>query len=44
MKLGRKGMEQIIEIRLSKEEEAQLQNSAAAVQQLVDVLKENSYL
>jgi len=44
VKLGRKGMEDIIEISLSKEEEAQLQNSAAAVQQLVDVLKENSYL
>jgi len=44
VKLGREGMEDIIEISLSKEEEAQLQNSAAAVQQLVDVLKENSYL
>ena len=44
VKLGRKGMEQIMEISLSKEEETQLQNSAAAVQQLVDVLKENSYL
>jgi len=44
VKLGRKGMEQIMEISLSKEEETQLQNSAAAVQQLVDVLKENDYL
>ena len=44
VKLGRKGMEQIMEISLSKEEETQLQNSAGAVQQLVDVLKENSYL
>jgi len=44
VKLGRKGMEQIMEISLSKAEETQLQNSAAAVQQLVDVLKENSYL
>jgi len=44
VKLGRKGMEHIMEISLSKEEETQLQNSAAAVQQLVDVLKENSYL
>ena len=44
VKLGRQGIEEIIEISLSKEEEAQLQNSAAAVQQLVDVLKENSYL
>jgi malate dehydrogenase len=44
VKLGRKGMEHIMEISLSKEEETQLQNSAAAVQQLVDVLKENDYL
>ncbi len=44
MKLGRKGMEQIMEISLSKEEETQLQNSAAAVEQLVDVLKKNDYL
>jgi malate dehydrogenase len=44
VKLGRQGMEQIMEISLSKEEETQLQNSAAAVQQLVDVLKENDYL
>ncbi len=44
VKLGRKGMEDIIEISLSKEEETQLQNSASAVQQLVDVLKENDYL
>ena len=44
VKLGRKGMEQIMEISLSKEEDTQLQNSAAAVQQLVDVLKENDYL
>ncbi|MCZ6878821.1 MAG: malate dehydrogenase, partial [Acidobacteria bacterium] len=44
VKLGRKGIEEIIEISLRKEEEAQLQNSAAAVQQLVDVLKENNYL
>ncbi len=44
VKLGRKGMEQIFEISLSKEEGTQLQNSTAAVQQLVDVLKENDYL
>ena len=44
VKLGRKGIEQIMEISLSKEEETQLQKSAAAVQQLVDVLKENDYL
>ncbi len=44
VKLGRKGIEEIIEISLSKEEETQLKNSAAAVQQLVDVLKENDYL
>lgn len=44
VKLGRKGIEEIIEISLSEDENAQLQNSAAAVQQLVDVLKENDYL
>ena len=44
VKLGRGGIEEIIEISLSREEEAQLQKSAAAVQQLVDVLKGNGYL
>jgi malate dehydrogenase len=38
VKLGLKGAEEIIEIQLSAEEEAALQNSAAAVQELKDVL------
>jgi malate dehydrogenase len=38
VKLGAKGVEQIIEIHLSNEERAQLQKSAAAVQELVGVI------
>jgi malate dehydrogenase len=38
VKLGANGVEQIIEIRLSPEEDAALKKSAAAVQSLVDVL------
>ena len=38
VKLGRKGMEQVIEIRLTDEENAALKQSAAAVQGLVDLL------
>jgi malate dehydrogenase len=38
VKLGRKGMEQIIEVRLTEEEDAALKKSAAAVQGLVDIL------
>ena len=39
VKLGRKGMEQIIEIKLTPEEDAALNKSAAAVRELVDKLK-----
>ena len=39
VKLGSKGMEQIIEIELKAEEKAALQKSAAAVQELFDKLK-----
>ncbi|MDX9789149.1 MAG: malate dehydrogenase [Desulfobacterales bacterium] len=38
VKLGRKGMEQIIEIKLTVEEDAALKKSAAAVQSLVDIV------
>ena len=38
VKLGSRGVEKIYEIRLSADEEAQLKKSAAAVQELVDVL------
>ncbi len=44
VKLGREGIEQIIEISLSKDEAVQLQKSAAAVAELVKVLKQNDYL
>lgn len=44
VKLGRKGMEEILQINLTTEEKSQLQNSAGTVQELVDVLKENGYL
>ncbi|MBK8870816.1 MAG: malate dehydrogenase [Elusimicrobia bacterium] len=39
VKLGARGIEQVIEIRLNDEEKAALQKSAQAVQDLVDVLK-----
>ena len=39
MKLGAKGIEQIIEIKLTAEEKAALEKSAAAVRELVSVLK-----
>lgn len=38
VKLGRNGVEQIIEISLTNDERSALQNSAAAVQELVDIL------
>lgn len=44
IKLGRQGMEEIIQINLTTEEKGQLQKSAAAVQELVNVLKQNGYL
>jgi len=39
VKLGARGVEQIYQIKLTEEENAMLQKSAAAVQELVDVLK-----
>jgi malate dehydrogenase len=39
VKLGAKGLEQIIEIKLEPEEQAALMKSAAAVRELVDVIK-----
>lgn len=42
-KLGQSGMQEVIQINLTTDEKSQLQNSAAAVQELVDVLKENGY-
>ena len=39
VKLGAEGMEEVIQIKLTKEENKALQNSAAAVQGLVDDLK-----
>ncbi|MBI2171031.1 MAG: malate dehydrogenase [Chloroflexi bacterium] len=38
VKLGAKGLEQVIQLKLSAEEEAMLKKSAAAVQELVDVM------
>jgi malate dehydrogenase len=43
LKLGRRGMEEVIQINLTAEEKAALQKSAGAVQELVDVLKDNGY-
>jgi malate dehydrogenase len=42
VKLGAKGVEKIYEIKLSAEEAGALQKSAAAVQELVNVLKEKT--
>jgi malate dehydrogenase len=39
VKLGARGIEQIIEIKLTPEEHAALQKSAAAVKELVDIIK-----
>jgi malate dehydrogenase len=39
VKLGARGMEQIIEIKLTPEENVALQKSAGAVKELVDVIK-----
>ena len=44
VKLGSAGMEEIFTINLTTEEKAELQRSAAAVEELVSVLKENGYL
>lgn len=44
IKLGSGGIEDILQINLSTDEKAELQRSAAAVEELVDVLKENGYL
>jgi malate dehydrogenase len=38
VKLGAKGIEQIIEIKLTPEEDAALKKSAAAVKELVDII------
>ena len=38
VKLGAKGIEQIVEIKLTAEEDAALKKSAAAVKELVDVI------
>jgi len=43
VKLGAGGAEEIIEITLTKEEDAALQNSAAAVQELKEILKKLEY-
>jgi malate dehydrogenase len=43
VKLGAKGIEQVIEIKLSSEENAALQKSAAAVQELKSVLAKLTY-
>ena len=39
VKLGARGIEQIMEIRLTEEERAELERSASAVKELVDVIK-----
>ena len=43
VKLGARGAEEVIEITLSETEKAALQNSAAAVQELKDILKKLDY-
>jgi malate dehydrogenase len=39
VKLGRRGIEQIVQVKLTPEEDAALRKSAAAVKELVDVIK-----
>ena len=39
VKLGKNGVEQIIEISLTNDERAALQKSAASVQELIDILE-----
>ena len=39
VKLGAKGMEQVVEIKLEADEQAALMKSAAAVKELIDVIK-----
>jgi len=39
VKLGKRGVEEIIQIKLTAEEDAALKKSAAAVQDLVDAMK-----
>ncbi|MBI4445471.1 MAG: malate dehydrogenase [Acidobacteria bacterium] len=43
-KLGRGGMEEVLQINLTTDEKAQLQKSAASVQELTQVLMQNGYL
>jgi len=38
-KLGKNGIEEIIQIKLTPEEDAALKKSAAAVKELVDIIK-----
>jgi len=42
VKLGARGIEQIYQVKLSPDEQAQLQKSGAAVQELVDVMKKKT--
>jgi len=42
VKLGANGVEEVIELELSADEMAALQSSAAAVEELVEVMKANS--
>jgi malate dehydrogenase len=42
VKLGARGIEQIYEIKLTEAEQAALGRSAAAVQELVDVMKQKA--
>jgi malate dehydrogenase len=39
VKLGKRGVEQIVQVKLTPDEDAALRRSAAAVKELVDVIK-----
>ena len=43
VKLGLNGVEEIFQINLTTEEKAELQRSAASVQELVEVLRKSGY-
>jgi malate dehydrogenase len=39
VKLGKRGIEQVVQVKLTPDEDAALRRSAAAVKELVDVIK-----
>jgi malate dehydrogenase len=42
VKLGANGIEQILQVKLTPEEQAELDKSAASVKELIDVIQQNA--